>query len=402
MSEHLRPDHPHHSDPIQVVTEETAGRAPLRRVPLMIGAGTALALGLGALLLVHARGSTNRVALASLPKPVTVVTARPATWREKRRYVGTVEPWISARVGPQFVSAYVETVLVRPGSQVSRGQVIATLDCRNASAADQAVAGQARAVEASQAALASEASRVSTLLRGGYASPDEAEMKQAESASKQAQLLGLKAQLLGSSLQVQDCVLRAPFEGEVAERTSDPGAFVRPGNPIATVVDRRTVRVVADVSEEDFDAVTPGTPVRVHLLATGRDLAGAIARRAPAADLSTRTVHVEIDLPDPDRSIPVGTTAEVWLDAGQPLHVTEIPLAAATVRGRKATLVLVTHGIAHQKTVPVEGEGEGMLYVGAELEPGSRVVTDGRGSLVEGDRVQATESQVQLGQAEAR
>ena len=63
------------------------------------------------------------------------------------RRTGTVEPWISAKVGPQYVSAYVDTVLVRPGAVVKRGRVLATLNCQNPAAMTRAIAEQARAVD---------------------------------------------------------------------------------------------------------------------------------------------------------------------------------------------------------------------------------------------------------------
>ncbi|MGZ3457638.1 MAG: efflux RND transporter periplasmic adaptor subunit [Archangium sp.] len=390
----MNPDNPSSSpaapEPRLVDSSHSPPPAPGRsRVPLAIMGGAGALLLLGGLLYARAAGHTNKVALSSAPKPVTAVAARPAQYRPSRRYVGTLAPWVQAQVGPQLVSAYVDTVLVRPGAMVKRGQVLATLDCRNTSASSQAINMQARALEATQGALDREASRVSSLLDGGFASPNEVEMKKAESASKQAQLLALQAQLQGSSLKVEDCVLRAPFDGEVAERLADPGAFARPGAALVTVVDRATVRAVADVPESDFDAVAPGTPVRLRLLANGRALEGRISRRAPSADLSTRTIHVEVDLPDPDRAIPVGTTAELELDVGQPEQALEIPLTAALVRGSKANLFVVTNGVAKPQTLPVLGERSGKLYVKPVLAPGSLVVTEGRATLAEGDQVSA-------------
>jgi len=72
----------------------------------------------------------------------------------------------------------------------------------------------------------------------------------------------------------------------------DPGAFVHPGDSVATIVDRATVRVTVEVPEIDFEYVAPGTLVRIRALANDRELAGTIARRSPAADPSTRTVHI--------------------------------------------------------------------------------------------------------------
>jgi multidrug efflux pump subunit AcrA (membrane-fusion protein) len=158
--------------------------------------------------------------------------------------------------------------------------------------------------------------------------------------------------------------------------------------PIVSVVDRSTVRMTADVPENDFDVVTPDKKVRIFAYATGKEIAGAITRRAPAADPGTRTVHVEIDLPDPTHEIPVGTTGEVRVDVGDPIPATELPLAAATMRDTRATVFVVDGDVAHAKTFLSLGEASGALYAKpSDLPPGTRVVTEGRGLLKEGDRV---------------
>ena len=332
----------------------------------------------------------NDVSLASHPKGVTVVEARAASYRPFRRYVGTISPWVEASVGPQLIAAYADTVLVRPGDLVKHGQVIATLDCRNASASSRAISMQARAIQAEQEALAHEASRIAELKAGGFASANEIEKHDADSASKQAQLMETQAKMQRASLEVSDCILRAPFAGEIAARMVDPGAFVRPGSAVARVVDRRTVRVVAEVPEADFGVVVPGTPVVIRALATGKGLQAKVARRSPAADLATRTVHLEVDVPDPERSLPVGTTAELTIEVGQPSPATEIPLIAASVRGGNATVYLLapTH-VVRKSVYAVKGERGGSLFLDRSLAPGSRVVTEGRALLRDGDVVAA-------------
>jgi RND family efflux transporter MFP subunit len=356
---------------------------------VMLGALGGL-LGMGGVLYMRSASDTNQVALASQPKPVTVVAAKGEPFQPTRRYVGTIEPWLSANIGPQMVSAYVDTLLVRPGDVVKRGAVLATLDCRNASAMSKVIAAQARALDAMRTASANEASRIASLLDGKYVSENEVDQKKAEAASKEAQLAALQAQAVGTSLQVDDCVLRSPFDGEIANRTGDPGAFVRPGSAIATIIDRHMVRITAEVPEDDFDAVAPGTPVRIHLLSTGKDLTSRIARRAPAADPGTRTTHVEIDVDNTDHSIPVWTTAEMSLDIGAPLPATSIPLAAATVHAGKAKVFVVDKGVAHLRRAPVIGEREGVLYVDSKALPGgTQVVTEGRNLLDDGEGVAA-------------
>ncbi len=363
-------------------------RRPL--VPIIVGILAGCVLVTGALMVVHAESKTNKVALDSAPKPVTVVEAVETTFRPSRSYVGTLEPWVEAKVGPQLVSAYVDTVLVRPGAVVKKGDVIATLDCRNANASSQAVAMQARALEARQQAIAHESTRVQGLLEGGFVSPNEAEQKAAQSAEQEAQLLATKARLLGSSLEVNDCILRAPFDGEIATRTTDPGAFARPGTSIVSVVDRSTIRIVGDAPEVDFDAIAPGVRVDVHVLATAKDFVATIARRAPAADPFTRTIHFELDVADKARELPVGTTADLRVEVGDPVPALEVPLSVAVVRGNQATVFVVEGGVAHKKTLVLRGERRGRLFLEPSLAPHAHVVTEGRALLRDDDRVTAS------------
>jgi RND family efflux transporter MFP subunit len=356
-------------------------------VPFIIITFVATLLASGALLLRRAESAVNTIPMSAEPKGVTVVEAKSASYRPSRRYVGTLEPWMQARIGPQLTSGFVDTVLVRPGSVVKRGEVLATLDCRNAGAANKAVAMQARALEERQRAAAREASRLGELLAGGYVSPNEVEQKQAQAAANSAQIQGLLAQATGKSLEVDDCVLRAPFAGEVSTRFADPGTFVRPGAPVVLLVDRTVIRLTYDVPEIDFAAAAPKTQVEIKILATGASMSGEVARRAPSAERTTRTVHVEVDLPNPTREIPAGTTAEIHVDVGKARTATEIPLLAANIRGNGATLFVVEAGMAKKISVGVLGERGGSLFVEPDLKPGTLVVTQGRSRLANNDKV---------------
>jgi RND family efflux transporter MFP subunit len=361
-----------------------------RRIPIFIATGVAVVLLLGFLMVARAGSHVNKVALASLQVGVTAVETRATHYTSTRHYVGTLRPWVETKIGPQLISAYVGSVLVRPGDHVKRGQVIGTLDCRNASAASQGLSMQAKALQAQQVALAHEAARITELQSGGFASANEIERKQADSTSKEAEVMSTKARLERATLEVSDCVLRSPFDGEVSDRTMDPGAYVHPGESIAMVIDRSTVRVETDVPEEDFALVKPGVQVDVLALAIGRQVLGTIARRSPAADPSTRTVHFEIDLQDPSRTLPVGTTAELAVASGVPLPAMEIPLAAAAVKGTKATLFLADNGQARKVVVDVLGEKAGRLFVDTSLADKALVITEGRTLLKEGESIQVS------------
>jgi RND family efflux transporter MFP subunit len=360
------------------------------RIRIAIGAGVVALIVAGRLLIWRAESKTNNVALDDAPKPVTVILAKATTFRPSRRYVGTLRPWVEASVGPQFNAAYVETVLYRPGALVHKGDVLATLDCRNASAETRAIAAQATAVAANQRAIADESARTQNLLDGGFVSANEAEQRSAQSASLAAQLAAQEATLAKSTLDVSDCTLRAPFDGEISRRLVDPGAFVRPGAAMLNVVDRRTIRMTADAPEDDFDGVAPGTKVSITILSTHKEVHASITRRAPAADPGTRTVHFEVDLADPNREIPVDTTGVVRVDVGEAVAATEIPLSAASITDTKATIFLVQGDVAHAETIEDLGEIKGGLYFKpSDLPGGTQIVTEGRALLHDGERVAA-------------
>jgi len=161
---------------------------------------------------------------------------------------------------------------------------------------------------------------------------------------------------------------------------------------MVTIVDRNTVRVTFDVPESDFEAVAAKSQVSIGVLATKKSLSGVIARRAPAADPDTRTVHVEVDLDNSDQSIPVNTTAEVSIRVGVPQPAAGVPLTAASISGTKASVFVVEDGVAHKRRFDVLGEQGNTVYLDVTLRPGSRVVTEGRAVLADGDRVAAKDA----------
>jgi multidrug efflux pump subunit AcrA (membrane-fusion protein) len=159
---------------------------------------------------------------------------------------------------------------------------------------------------------------------------------------------------------------------------------------IVSIVDRNTVRVVVDAPEKDFNVIPVGTPVHIRMLATGADLVAKVSRRAPRADPKTRTVHIEMDVPDPRREFPASTTALVEVDVGKPVPATEIPLPAATQHEGKARLFVIEGGVARVRDPAVLGEKGGNLYFDPKALPANvEVVTEGRALLGDGDPVRA-------------
>jgi RND family efflux transporter MFP subunit len=211
---------------------------------------------------------------------------------------------------------------------------------------------------------------------------------EAKSATEAAQLAAEEATLAKSALDVGDCILRAPFDGEVSLRFVDPGSFVRPGTVMLGMVDRNTIRMTADAPESDFDSIPPGTKVTIHVVSINLDVPASITRRAPSADLGTRTVHFELDIDNANRRIPVNTTGEIQVPVGEAVPGTAVPIRAVTMSDKKATFFTIEGDVAHSQTLVELGErGSNVYFTPDALKPGTMVVIEGRALLKDGDHV---------------
>jgi multidrug efflux pump subunit AcrA (membrane-fusion protein) len=111
--------------------------------------------------------------------------------------------------------------------------------------------------------------------------------------------------------------ITAPFDGVVTRRLVNPGDLVQAATstrttPLFTCQKIDVVRVFAFVPESSASAIHPGTRAEVKLFdAAGPTIKGAVTRTANALDPSTRTMRVEIDLPNSDEKLQPGTYARV-------------------------------------------------------------------------------------------
>lgn len=118
--------------------------------------------------------------------------------------------------------------------------------------------------------------------------------------------------------------VRAPFPGAVTRRNVDTGAFVQPagavkGEPLFTVVRLDTVRVQVDVPEADAGLVKRGAKAAVRIPSLpGPDIDGQVARTSEALEPASRTLRVEIDLPNPDRKLVPGMFATARITVEMP------------------------------------------------------------------------------------
>ena len=291
-----------------------------------------------------------------------------------------------------------------PGRRREARRGPATLDCRNASAATREIAAQARASRSGRRPSQHEARRAPRSCRRAASSrQNEVEQLTAQSAAEKAEAESMRASLARAALEVNDCVLRAPFDGEVADalrrprRLRAPGQSGRDGRRSHDRArrrrrargrlrrrraghegeDPRRSRPAQARRRRSRAARRPPTPPRAP--STSRSTSptpSARCRSAPRRELRDRRRRAAAGDGDP---APRGDGAQ---RQGRRLH-----RRAATSRTRTRRL-------------PVLGEiGRQPLRRSADARAGSAVVIEGRALLDDGDRVDAKELDAMTGLA---
>ena len=291
------------------------------------------------------------------------------------------------------------------GRQRATGEVLATLDCKNASAASVAVAAEARAIDARQHAVADETARMKTLLDGGFIDPNSVEVKQAEAASEEAKLASSRAKLAGDGPGGQRLHLAR------AVRRRDRDAHGRPGRVRATGNGHRLGRGPHDRPHDNRRAGDRlrrrgdrAARSRLHVLATSKTFPAAISRRSPSA----RPRHADGARGDRRPRIrsarsPSTPPGEVSIEVGDPVEGHGgAPRAPPRSRGEKAAMFVVENGVAQKKTFPVLGEKGSDLFLDPSLRPGTLIVTEGQFVLSNGEHVAGQAGRLRDGASHGR
>lgn len=123
-----------------------------------------------------------------------------------------------------------------------------------------------------------------------------------EELSRTLQFLGLSdelaAEVAKSSSSSNLLPVRAPFDGEVTERTGVPGEVVAPTKILFVVADTRVMWLTLNVRIEDADRIQPGQPVQFQHDGHNDWDSGEVAWVSPSVDEATRTVPVRVKLPN--------------------------------------------------------------------------------------------------------
>jgi membrane fusion protein (multidrug efflux system) len=143
-------------------------------------------------------------------------------------------------------------------------------------------------------------------------------------------------------------VIRAPFDGVVTARTVDPGALIPQatagvsGSPLLTLATLSPVRVYAEVPQSAAPFIHNGEPATITVTQfPGRKFKGSVTRHPDALQPSTRTMLVEIDVPNQDLILLPGMYAQVTFNVAVPAGPPQVPDDALIFRRGKVYVPVV-------------------------------------------------------------
>ena len=193
----------------------------------------------------------------------------------------------------------------------------------------------------------------------------------------------------------------APFDGVVTQRYANYGALMQAGTssstqamPLVQLSEDDKFRLVIPVPESYVRYIRIGDPVEVRIPSLDQTLPGRVARFSVDVQADTRTMHTEVDVPNPRRVLLPGVYAEATLTLDR-RQVVAIPLEAVNIEGdRRTAWVIDAAGKAELRNVTLGIETPDDAEVVAGVGAGDLVAVGDRASLRAGEAVCAKEVQL--------
>ena len=226
---------------------------------------------------------------------------------------GLVEPTLEIRIAPRTPGRIVE-LLVDEGATVRAGQLLARLE-------DSDLQSSVAELEARATYAQSQFDRNSELRRASLISQDALERSRSD-------LDAARAALRRSRATVAQMRLTAPAAGRIIRRDGEVGEYVAVSTPVFYLAASSTLRITADVDEEDLPRVAVGQRVLIRSDAfADRVFEGRVAEITPRGDPVARSYRVRISFVG-DVPLPLGMSTETNIVIAERLNALLVPTSA--------------------------------------------------------------------------
>ena len=323
------------------------------------------------------------------------------------------------------VAGYIRKINVDIGDRVKTGQVLAVLEVPELMAELQGAGAGVRHSqqeieraqnevvrnEAQYEALHANAVRLAqaSKARPGLVAQQELDDAEAKDRAAQAQVESSKSALSAARQQLEMSQatnsqisamsdytrITAPFDGVVTWRYADTGALVQAGTsnnnsaPVVKLAQVNILRLRIPVPESLAASVHDGQRADVTVSATGEHFTGTVTRFTDALDRTTRTMQVEIDVPNGTYKLQPGMYANVALELQNHANALTIPVQAVQhLNGKSTVLVVDQQNRVQPREIQVGLEDPDRVEVLAGLKEGDRVILGNFGSFQPGQVVE--------------
>lgn len=272
------------------------------------------------------------------------------------------------------VAGKVESVHVEPGQRVKKGDLLAVLDAVDARLL--ASADEAEVARLKSLAIDKEANhqRLSKLVAQDLVSRAEATTAENEARAAHEAVKAAAAKAAVSKRTAGKAQVLAPFDGEIASRAVAPGAYLKAGDVVATLVRPEASYLQLTVPETYAAQVQSGMPVQVSL-AGGKSFGSSVTSVIAQANRSTRAITAQVALPASEFARP-GTSARVTLEL-RAYKGLAVPETAVITEGSKSYVYLAKDGVAKRSDVQLGARMAGVAEIMAGVVAGDVVATDG-------------------------
>lgn len=316
---------------------------------------------------------------------------------------GNMFAWVDAPIYAR-TDGYLEKWYFDIGAHVRKGQLLATISSPEV---DQQLA-QSRAELATAESTAgyakAQAARYQSLLESNAVTQQDTENFVTQAASSNAQVKSAQANVQRLQELVGFEKVYAPFDGVITARDVDIGTLINAGSGAAGsgssggremfhMDDEHIMRVYVNVPQADSQSCAPGTQAYLTLSEfPGRNFHGKVVRTARAIDPASRTLLVEVDVPNPNGTLVPGAFTQVHFQVKVAKQTLVIPVSTLLFRQEGLRVVTVakdTQGHDIAKLVPITiGQDDGRVVQVIEgLQSSDLVVQSPPDSIVENERV---------------
>jgi len=322
-------------------------------------------------------------------------------------------------------AGYVKQLLVDYGTRVRQGQLMAVLEIPELEAQLQQDQAEIRAQSDRVKEAGDEVGRVkaqSTVAhlqyeriagvaktQQGLVAQQEVDDWQGKDLGAESQLEAARGKLIHDQALYDYSKITAPFDGVVTQRYANLGALMQAGTtstqatPLVRLSDENLYRLVIPVPESYVRYVHIGDPVEVRVPALNRGFQGKVTRFSVDVTGDTRTMHTEVDIPNPNRELIPGAYAEAVLTLNQNGNVLVVPLQAINRNGTDTGVFVVDpNGRVEDRRITLGAEAANYAEVTGGLKTGEQVIISDRSGLKPGELVKPQQAPAMEWQGESK